>query len=80
MDTEGTEHRKEDRDRGRERDNPADSDTGISLQVRAGSEPEVEAFVHGALCVSYSGQCFSSEVGGCTRRGIHHALCVAFLI
>ena len=23
---------------------------------------EVEAFVHGALCVSYSGQCFSSEV------------------
>lgn len=26
---------------------------------------EIEAFVHGALCVSYSGQCFSSEfVGG----------------
>jgi hypothetical protein len=36
-----------------------------SPQVRAGSEPEVEAFVHGALCVSYSGQCFSSEVS-CT--------------
>jgi len=26
--------------------------------------PEVEAFVHGALCVSYSGQCFSSEAWG----------------
>jgi len=25
---------------------------------------EVEAFVHGALCVSYSGQCFSSEAWG----------------
>jgi len=25
---------------------------------------EVEAFVHGALCVSYSGQCFSSEFAG----------------
>ena len=29
--------------------------------VRQGTEAEVEAFVHGALCVSYSGQCFSSE-------------------
>ncbi len=27
-------------------------------------EVEVEAFVHGALCVSYSGQCFSSEAWG----------------
>ena len=25
---------------------------------------EVEVFVHGALCVSYSGQCFSSEAWG----------------
>jgi len=25
---------------------------------------EIEAFVHGALCVSYSGQCFSSEAWG----------------
>ena len=25
---------------------------------------EVEAFVHGALCVSYSGQCYSSEAWG----------------
>ncbi len=34
------------------------------MQVRAGSGPEVEVFVHGALCVSYSGQCFSSEAWG----------------
>ena len=32
--------------------------------VRNGTECEVEAFVHGALCVSYSGQCFSSEAWG----------------
>lgn len=25
---------------------------------------EIEVFVHGALCVSYSGQCFSSEAWG----------------
>uniref|UniRef100_A0A7S2WUD7 Peptidase U32 collagenase domain-containing protein n=1 Tax=Rhizochromulina marina TaxID=1034831 RepID=A0A7S2WUD7_9STRA len=31
----------------------------------AGAMPtRVEAFVHGALCVSYSGQCFSSEAWG----------------
>lgn len=34
--------------------------TSIALK----SEAEVEAFVHGALCVSYSGQCFSSEAWG----------------
>jgi len=28
------------------------------------SDVEVEAFVHGALCVSYSGQCLSSEAWG----------------
>lgn len=27
-------------------------------------ETRIEAFVHGALCVSYSGQCFSSEAWG----------------
>ncbi|WP_199320105.1 U32 family peptidase [Leptolyngbya sp. FACHB-261] len=32
------------------------------LQARGG--PELEVFVHGALCVSYSGQCFSSEGWG----------------
>eukprot|EP01036_Dinobryon_divergens_P037399 gene37399-48911_t len=32
--------------------------------VASGSDVEIEAFVHGALCVSYSGQCFSSEAWG----------------
>jgi len=35
----------------------------IRSVVRA-TELEVEVFVHGALCVSYSGQCFSSEAWG----------------
>ena len=29
-----------------------------------GDDIEIETFVHGALCVSYSGQCFSSEAWG----------------
>lgn len=32
--------------------------------VRRGCDAELEAFCHGALCVSYSGQCFSSEAWG----------------
>ncbi|MEM7130162.1 MAG: U32 family peptidase [Chloroflexota bacterium] len=32
--------------------------------IRAATDCEVEIFVHGALCVSYSGQCFSSEAWG----------------
>ncbi|WP_416208864.1 DUF3656 domain-containing U32 family peptidase [Chloroflexus sp.] len=32
--------------------------------IRAHSPIELEIFVHGALCVSYSGQCFSSEAWG----------------
>lgn len=32
--------------------------------VAATTDLEVEVFVHGALCVSYSGQCFSSEAWG----------------
>lgn len=32
--------------------------------VSSGCDVEIEAFVHGALCVSYSGQCFSSEAWG----------------
>jgi len=32
--------------------------------VTASTDLEVEVFVHGALCVSYSGQCFSSEAWG----------------
>lgn len=36
-------------------------------KVAANTDTEVEAFCHGALCVSYSGQCFSS--GGCLVEG-----------
>jgi putative protease len=32
--------------------------------IRAETDGELEIFVHGALCVSYSGQCFSSEAWG----------------
>ena len=32
--------------------------------IRANTDCELEMFVHGALCVSYSGQCFSSEAWG----------------
>ena len=32
--------------------------------VRAATDCELEVFVHGALCVAYSGQCFSSEAWG----------------
>ncbi len=33
--------------------------------IKQGTDKEIEVFVHGALCVSYSGQCFTSEgIGG----------------
>jgi putative protease len=32
--------------------------------IRAATNVELELFVHGALCVSYSGQCYSSEAWG----------------
>src|SRR5687767_5639484 len=32
--------------------------------IRSQTACELEMFVHGALCVSYSGQCFSSEAWG----------------
>jgi putative protease len=32
--------------------------------IRRATECELEIFVHGALCVAYSGQCFSSEAWG----------------
>lgn len=35
----------------------------ISL-IRKNTDAELEVFVHGALCVSYSGQCFTSETLG----------------
>jgi putative protease len=33
-------------------------------QIREATDCELEIFVHGALCVAYSGQCFSSEAWG----------------
>ena len=33
-------------------------------KIRTQTDCELELFVHGALCVSYSGQCFSSEAWG----------------
>ena len=36
----------------------------VSEDMRGDSSVETEVFVHGALCVSYSGQCFSSEAWG----------------
>lgn len=37
--------------------------------IRANTDIELEVFVHGALCISYSGQClFSSLVGGRSRK------------
>ncbi|WP_409996726.1 DUF3656 domain-containing protein [Deinococcus sp. Marseille-Q6407] len=33
-------------------------------RIRRQTDLELETFVHGALCVSYSGQCFSSEAWG----------------
>ena len=46
----------------------------IHSVVRQSGDIEVEAFVHGALCVSYSGQCFSSEAWGGRRYAF---ICVA---
>ena len=33
-------------------------------KIKAATDCELEIFVHGALCVAYSGQCFSSEAWG----------------
>lgn len=33
-------------------------------KIKEATDVELEVFVHGALCVSYSGQCFSSEAWG----------------
>ena len=37
---------------------------GAVPQPRAGSSVELETFIHGALCVAYSGQCLTSEALG----------------
>jgi putative protease len=41
--------------------------------IRAVTDCELEIFVHGALCVAYSGQCFSSEAWG--GRSANRGLC-----
>src|SRR3954471_21780456 len=43
--------------------------------IRAATACELEMFVHGALCVSYSGQCFSSEAWG--GRSANRGPCAA---
>jgi putative protease len=35
-----------------------------AIRAQAGAEAELEVFVHGALCVAYSGQCLTSEAFG----------------
>ncbi len=41
--------------------------------IAAAVDVELEVFVHGALCVAYSGQCFSSEAWG--GRSANRGLC-----
>jgi len=45
--------------------------------IRSQTEVELEAFVHGALCVSYSGQCYMSEAmcGRSANRGLCAQYC-----
>lgn len=52
----------------------------LSLQqireIRRQTSVELEAFVHGALCVSYSGQCYMSYA--CTQRSANRGECAQF--
>ena len=52
----------------------------LSLQqireIRSQTDVELEAFVHGALCVSYSGQCYMSHA--CTGRSANRGACAQF--
>lgn len=43
---------------------------------RANPETELEVFVHGALCVSYSGQCYASQ--HCFARSANRGACAQF--
>lgn len=43
---------------------------------RAVPEVELEVFVHGALCVSYSGQCYASQL--CFNRSANRGECAQF--
>jgi putative protease len=46
-------------------------------KIRAATAMELEVFVHGALCVAYSGQCFTSEAlgGRSANRGVCAQAC-----
>ncbi|MCQ2286080.1 MAG: U32 family peptidase [Bacteroidales bacterium] len=46
-------------------------------EIRKATTVELEAFVHGALCVSYSGQCYMSELacGRSANRGVCAQFC-----
>lgn len=48
----------------------------IATIHRAVPEVELEAFVHGALCVSYSGQCYASQY--CFKRSANRGECAQF--
>ena len=45
-------------------------------EIRRQTSIELEAFVHGALCVSYSGQCYMSEA--CAGRSANRGACAQF--
>ena len=45
-------------------------------EIRRQTTIELEAFVHGALCVSYSGQCYMSHA--CTTRSANRGECAQF--
>ncbi|MBP5259724.1 MAG: U32 family peptidase, partial [Paludibacteraceae bacterium] len=45
--------------------------------IRQGTDVRLEAFVHGALCVSYSGQCYAGQAlcGRSANRGVCPQIC-----
>ena len=45
-------------------------------EIRKATNVEIEAFVHGALCVSYSGRCYASEY--CFHRSANRGQCAQF--
>lgn len=45
-------------------------------EIRAATAVELECFVHGALCVSYSGQCYMSQA--CAQRSANRGNCAQF--
>ena len=48
----------------------------IAAVHKANPETELEVFVHGALCVSYSGQCYASQ--HCFGRSANRGACAQF--